>query len=166
APTSAKTTFSAPLRICVAIKIIMKRILLLVFLVVAAIVALYGYREYNRKNVDLTDVQPTVQANAASLIKAFESDTAAATRTYVNQVIEVTGQVKNIDKDGNPVVIFLGADNSMSSVKCSMDSSHAASYDAVAKGATVTIKGTCTGYQAEELLGTDVEMTRCVIRKK
>ncbi|MDB5253817.1 MAG: hypothetical protein JWP27_2986, partial [Flaviaesturariibacter sp.] len=34
----------------------MKRILHLVFLVVAAIVALYGYREYNRKNVDLTDV--------------------------------------------------------------------------------------------------------------
>jgi hypothetical protein len=81
-------------------------------------------------------------------------------------VIEVTGQVKNIDKEGNPVVIFLGPAGAMSSVKCSMDSSHAGGYDAVAAGAQVTIKGTCTGYQTEELLGTDVEMTRCVIRKK
>ena len=99
------------------------------------------------------------------MIKAFESDSAAATRQYVDKVIAVQGNVKQIDADGNPVVIFLGEEGAMSSVKCSMDSAHADQYKALVKGSPAIIKGTCSGYQTEELLGTDVELVHCVIQK-
>jgi RecJ-like exonuclease len=144
----------------------MKRALLLILVIAVAFVGWYSYKEYNRKNVDLTSVDATVQTNVASLVNAFERDSAAATRTYVDKVIAVQGNVKEIDAEGNPVVIFLGDPGSMSSVKCSMDSAHADGYKAVSKGSLVTIKGTCSGYQTEELLGTDVELTRCVIQNK
>ncbi|MDB5196789.1 MAG: hypothetical protein JWP88_1160 [Flaviaesturariibacter sp.] len=144
----------------------MKRTLLLILLLLAVAGGWYGYREWNRKNKDLTDVQATAQTTAASLIKAFESDSAAATKQYVDRVIAVQGKVKQVDAEGNPVVIFLGEEGSMSSVKCSMDSVHADQYEALAKGSPVTIKGTCSGYQTQELLGTDVELTRCVIQIK
>ena len=144
----------------------MKRILFFIVLVVVAAGSWYAYKEYNRTNKDLTSVEATVQTDVASLIQAFESDSAAATRVYVDKVIAVRGNVKEIDAQGNPVVIFLGDAGSMSSVKCSMDSAYANDYRALAKGSAVTIKGTCAGYQTEELLGTDVELTRCVIQNK
>lgn len=144
----------------------MKRIIVAVLLAALLIGGWYAYKEYNRKAVDLTSVDATVQTSAASLISAFETDSATATRTYVDNVIAVNGSVKEIDAEGNPVVIFLGDAGSMSSVKCSMDSAHAKAYKTLSKGSVVTIKGTCTGYQSEELLGTDVELTRCVIQAK
>ena len=144
----------------------MKRIILLIVLIAVAGAGWYAYTEYNRKNPDFTNRKPDVTIDAVKLIAAFEKDTASANKEYVDKLISVTGYVKKIDADGNPVVIFLGDSAEMSSVICSMDSTHADKYKDVKTGSQVTLKGQCTGGKTEDLFGTDVTLNRCVVESK
>jgi hypothetical protein len=128
-------------------------------------VAFYAYREYNRSHVDLKQRDPDHSLSSASLIAAFEKDTASANKNYINSVVSVTGNIKSIDSNGNPVVISLGEPGEMSSVICSMDSVHAKDYKDLREGDKVTIKGICTGGETQDLFGTDVKLSRCVMEQ-
>lgn len=143
----------------------MKRIIIFAILIIAA-VGWYVYHEYNRTNEDLKDRRADFTLSAPELIAGFEKDTAAANRKYVDKVLAVSGAVKSIDRDGNPVVISLGETGQMSSVQCSMDSTHANDYRQVKEGDAVVLKGICTGGKSEELFGTDVVLARCVVETK
>lgn len=143
----------------------MKRLLFGLFLIIIIFLALYGYKKYNERAPDLTSAHATATLTADSLIHAFETNPATATKNYVDKVVAVTGTVKSMSTEGSAVLIFLGSGNGMSSVKCSMDSAHAAQYKAVVKNNLITVKGTCKGFQSDELLGTDVELNRCVLQK-
>lgn len=142
----------------------MTRIILIVILIAVGLAAWYGYNEYNRKNKDLSGIKATETVNALALIASFEKDTASASKQYIDKVVAVTGTIKKMEAEEAPVVIFLGDPGQMSSVLCSMDSSHAASYASLKEGSKVTIKGIVNGYQSDELLGMDVKINRCVIQ--
>jgi opacity protein-like surface antigen len=142
----------------------MKRIVLIVVLLAVCFTAWYGYKEYNRKNIDLSGEKPTATVDALTLIASFERDTASASKHYVDKVIAVTGIIKKIEAEEAPAVFFLGEAGQMSSVLCSMDSTHAASYSSLKEGSKVTIKGLVNGYQSDESLGTDVKMNRCILQ--
>src|SRR4051812_7510763 len=110
----------------------MKRtLLLLIILLVAGIAIWYGFNEYNRTNASLNSAKAAATVTAATLLAAFEKDSARAVKQYDDQVIAVSGPVKKIEADGNPVIIFLGDAGQMSSVQCSMDSANADAYKAV-----------------------------------
>src|SRR5687767_8352722 len=138
-----------------------KWILAIVFIVII-VGAWYAYKEYNRTPADLRDENATATVSAASLIAAFEKDSAAAGRQYTDRVVAVQGIVKKIVRDQQPVVIFLGEEGQMSSVQCSMDASYTENKN-IDPGTAVTIKGMVTGYRTDELFGTDVILNRCVI---
>lgn len=138
-----------------------KWILAIVFIVII-VAAWYAYKEYNRTHTDMRDEKATATLSAASLIAAFEKDSAAAGKQYTDRVVAVQGTVKKIVKDQQPAVIFLGDEGQMSSVQCSMDSMHI-EYKNISTGAAVTIKGIVTGYRTDELFGTDVILNRCVM---
>src|SRR3712207_3766604 len=131
----------------------MKRKILIGLLIIVLVGAFIGYRKYHEKNPDLTNKKADFSLNATGLIAAFEKDTASANRQYMDKIIAVEGKVTKIDGEENPVVIFLGADGQMSSVKCSMDSSHAEKYKNTQVGAQVKLKGICPGAQTEDLFG-------------
>lgn len=143
----------------------MKKIIWIVLIIVIAVGGWYAFNEYNRKNEDLSSEKPAASVKATDLIAAFSSDTASASKQYTDKIVEVSGQVKSVAKEENPVVITLGDAGEMSSVKCSMDSAYAKDYASVKEGAVIKIKGMVTGYQTEEILGTDVNLNRCVISK-
>jgi hypothetical protein len=46
-----------------------------------------------------------------------------------------------------------------------MDSTHVAAYRHLTTGSLVTIKGLCTGAITQDLFGTDVKLSRCVIEE-
>lgn len=144
----------------------MKKIILLVLIVIIAAAGFYAYREYNRTNKDLKNSKAEITTDAASLIAAFEKDSSSANKKYTDKLIAVSGSVKSIDKDGNPVVIALGQSGEMSSVQCSMDSVYATEYKAIKEGDQLTLKGICTGGRTEDLFGTDVILNRCVLEDK
>ncbi|HET9744683.1 MAG TPA: hypothetical protein VFP97_03155 [Chitinophagaceae bacterium] len=142
-----------------------KKRIILAFIAVAIIGgAWFGYSEYNRKVKDLANVKAEVSMQTKELIAAFEENETDANTEYLDKIIAVKGNVKAVEKDDRGYFsIILGEQGSMSSVRCSMDSLHVKDVFHVKEGTEVTIKGACTGFNADELLGSDVILNRCVI---
>ena len=145
-----------------------KKRIILSFIAVAIIGgAWFGYSEYNRKVEDLEEVKAQVIIGSNEIIAAFEKGETAANAQYLGKIIAVKGIVKTIEKDDRGYYsIVLGHAGSMSSVRCSMDSLHAKDIAAVKEGIEITVKGACTGFNADELLGSDVILNRSVIENK
>ena len=141
----------------------MKRFILLVLLVIIALAGWYGYHEYNRKTKDLSDITPDVTIDAISLINAFDKDSSLANKRFTDKIVQVSGNVKEIDANGTPTIFFLGSPGQISSVKCSMDSTHANDFKSVKTGMDVVLKGKCSGGQTQEMFGTDVTLNYCVL---
>lgn len=145
-----------------------KKIIILVAVVAAAGVGIYAWKEYNRKNEDLSGVKPAHSVQAAALISEFASNDSAANAKYLGKVVLVEGTVKTIDKDEEgKYTVVMGDTADMSAVRCAMDSVHASGATGLTRGQSVKVKGVFTGFKKDEtgLLGSDVEMNRCVIEK-
>ncbi|MES1221660.1 MAG: hypothetical protein ABUT20_39535 [Bacteroidota bacterium] len=146
-----------------------KKAILVITLFLAA-VSLYIYKEYNRKNKDLGSVTPDVKIQTGSLIKKFETDEESANKAFLTKkdfVVAVTGPVKEVTKDEKGYyTIVMGDTTSMSSVRCAIDSVHQQDAATVKPGEPVTIQGAITGFNKDELLGSDVILNRCAIVQK
>ena len=138
-----------------------------VFLIVSLILLtaiLYMYREYNRGNKVLSEVEPAIKISAHDISSSFAQSDSLSNSKFLGKVIEIEGVVKNIEMpDSNISVIIISGNNEMSSVRCTMDSSLHSKAISIDIGTAATLKGICTGYNADELLGSDVLMNRCVI---
>lgn len=140
--------------------------ILLAILLIGGTIALYAYKEYDRKPVDTSVVSPDFISDAKNLLAEFQSNDSVASKKYNDKVLQVEGLVKEIVKDENGFYsISLGDSTSMSSVRCSMDSIFNGDAEKVIKGKNVSIKGVCSGYNADELLGSDLILVRCNISK-
>ncbi|HLG41445.1 MAG TPA: hypothetical protein VI461_17325 [Chitinophagaceae bacterium] len=136
-------------------------------LILFAAAAWYIYKEYNRVHEDTADLKPDYSISAMQLIKDFESDEKLSNKKYWNKVIQVEGIVKEVKPDDRGLYsIVLGDTSSMSSVRCSMDSVHNKEAASIQKGTATVMKGICTGFNADELLGSDVILVRSVVDSK
>jgi hypothetical protein len=131
--------------------------------------AIYAYREYNRTNVNLVEVAPDFTVEATALVDEFLANDSVAYNKYRNKILVVQGIVKGVDKvDGDCTVVLGDTVEMSSSVRCLLDSAHVAAGSAFKRGNRVTIKGAITGFKKDDtgLLGSDVELTRCVVEEK
>src|SRR5215211_99728 len=147
----------------------MKRYSLITLVIILFAIAgsWYAYRISTGKVKSLMEMETEAALNAAELIAAFEKDSAGANTNYLGKVLEVTGPVKSVEKDEGAATLILGTENSLSAVRCSMDSEYVKKALLLNPGSMVTVKGACTGYNADEMgLGSDVVMNRCVIPSK
>lgn len=143
------------------------RFILLPLLVIAAMAAFYIYKEYNRTHKDTAKLKPDFSVPATTLVKEFETNEQEANKKYWDKVIRVEGTVKELLKDDRGFFsITLGDTSSMSSVRCSIDSLHTQGTGSVRRGDNIAVKGICSGFNADELLGSDVILVRSVIDKK
>src|ERR1051325_1511063 len=97
------------------------------FLLVVAIGigAWQGLKEYNRKNEDLGNVKADTKISAMNLIHEYETNDSASNQKYLGKIVEVDGNIKKIESDDKGFyTIVLGDTSSLSSVRCSMDSTH------------------------------------------
>jgi hypothetical protein len=147
----------------------LKRVIIIVVVVAIAGAAYYGYKEYTRKNEDLSEAAATFSVKANELIREFESNDSVSTKKYLGKVIEVEGMTKKIEKDDEGfVTVVLGDSTNMSSVRCAMDSLHRNDASNLAISSSIKVKGYFTGYEKDEtgILGSDVKLNRCVIVKE
>jgi len=113
----------------------------------------------------LTDVEPDFTTDAVALIAEFEANETEADKKYHNKIIVVNGMVKSVDELENTFSIALGDTNNMSSVRCVLDSNLVSAAAGIHRGQVIAIKGAITGFKKDDtgLLGSDVELNRCVI---
>lgn len=143
------------------------RYILLFVLVVGAVAAIYIYKEYNRKHKDTARVKADFSLTTTELLNEFAANEKASGEKYMDKVLRVEGAVKDIIKDEKGFyTIALGDTASMSSVRCSIDSTHTSEVVNLQKGTRLALKGICTGYTADELLGADVVLVRSVVDSK
>lgn len=147
-----------------------KKIILYVFLslfVIAGAVGFYIYKEYNRTHKDTAKLKSDYTVTATDLLKEFETNEQASNKKYWDKVLSIEGMVKEIAKDDRDFyAVILGDTATMSSVRCSIDSMHSNEALTVSRGIIITVKGICSGYNADEMLGSDIILVRSVIDKK
>ncbi|MBD0365351.1 MAG: hypothetical protein ICV53_04525 [Flavisolibacter sp.] len=142
----------------------MKRLLLILILIVILAGGWYAYKLYTGKVPSLTEKKADINISAADLVAAFEKDTASANKTYLGKILAVNGNVRSVEKESASIV--LGNAGSQSSVRCSMDTAFVTKLSTITEGSTITVKGACTGFNADETglgLGSDVVLNRCVL---
>lgn len=134
-----------------------KKILITV-LICAVIGAVVGLYLWNKPHVKVED-EKGIQVTAMALCKAFNDDKAAASNTYLNKAIDVTGEVSDviINQDGGKMVV-LKTDDPILAVQCTLREKD----EMVEKGKTVTIKGFYSDFS--DITG--VLLTGCVIIKE
>jgi hypothetical protein len=133
-------------------------------LALIGLVTLYIYREYNRTHKNTAELDPDYSMDAPGLIIEFESDESKSNNKYWNKVLQVGGFLKEVVKDEKGhYSVSIGDTAASSSVRCSMDSVHNAQAAILKKGNRVVMKGICTGFNRDELLGSDVVLVRCIV---
>jgi len=139
---------------------------LIILAIVFALV--YAYREYTRTHKDLAGVKADLAVESGILISEFEKNDSAANKKYLGKILDISGVVKEIDTAaGGIYTIVLGHPGSKSSVRCQLDSIHASDAAKLSSGSSVLMRGACTGFEKNELLGenlgSDVHLNRCVV---
>lgn len=142
----------------------MKRIIIIVIAVIIIAGGFYGFNEYSRKNKGMDSVKAEVTTEASALITDFENNIEAANSKYLGKIIAVTGAIKAIEAEPTSATIVLGDDQSTASVRCSMDTTYNNVLRSLTIGQKVTVKGNCTGFNQDDLLGSDVILNRCVMQ--
>lgn len=134
----------------------MKRIILIGFVLIIAVGGWYAYKMYQQKTPDVVNQHPDVVISAKELLDAFDKDTAAARKQYIDKIIEVSGTVKKADTSA----IILGEADTESSIVCGIDRRHIDDYKKIKIGSQVTVQGNCVGYEkGEEMLGISLGTT-------
>ena len=131
-------------------------------------IGFYAYQEYHRTNKDITEVQEAYNVKAPDLLKEFALNDSIATKKYLGKIVAIQGAIKKIDRDeNNYYTIVLGDSSDKSSIRCLMDSTHVEEVVNLQKGKVVTLKGSLTGFNPDNtgLLGSDVDLNRCVLKK-
>ena len=145
----------------------MRRFILFLLVIIVLAGGWYGYKLYTGKVSSLTEVKADATVSATDLIAAFEKDSASANKQYLGKILEVSGNIKSVEKESSTVV--LGNTEGNSSVRCSLDSAFVKDIPSLNPGSKITIKGNCTGFMPDETglgLGSDVILNRCVLEKK
>jgi hypothetical protein len=144
---------------------IKKRIIIGGIVVVIMVTAIYAWYQYNRTVEGLSAVRADYSINASALINEFVNNEDSANRKYLNKILSVKGVIKSIETGQGAGTIVLGDTTDMSGVRCVLDSSAHSITASLQQGAVISIKGAITGYNKDEtgLLGSDVQLNRCVI---
>ncbi len=134
----------------------MKRRTILIGAAIAAltigVVAVYMYQKPAERSVS---GEAEVVVSARDLLAAFQADETKAMATYAktDQVVQVTGTVRSIDKsDPAKVNVVLETGDALAAVVCEFEPAHAPEW---VEGATVKVNGVCAGILM------DVLLTRC-----
>ena len=126
----------------------------------------YGWYEYHRESKSLSRMNAAFTSEAAQLINEFEAGDAAAEKKYLGKVVEVKGKVRQVEKDSDGhYTLVIGNGETMSAIRCSMDSAINNDLALIKEGQEVTVRGSFTGYQKDDtgLLGSDIKLNRSVL---
>ena len=134
--------------------------IILVTIMGLSTLAFIGFVIWNKPHRNTKDAT-AVEVNAVDLYRALSRDSTKTKSNFVNEIVAVTGEVKQIQKNREGAqVILLQTNIPDASVNCTMEENSTK----IKAGDTIEVKGICIGYiSADEDLGLpgDVFLTRC-----
>lgn len=135
----------------------MKRIIL-ALLVLGFIGAGTGFYLYNKPVESLKKAKPDFNLSAEELFSAFDTNEATSNEKYLDKIIELTGEIREINKESTEKLsITLNSGSEMFGVICELDQSQFEKSETFQVGQKISIKGQCTGMLM------DVVLVRCIL---
>jgi len=132
----------------------------LIFLAIIIIAGIVGYLTWNEPHRDIKNAA-ALKTTAVLLYSYLTKDSAIMKSKFINKVVEVTGEVKQISKNQNGAqIILLRSNLPDGSVNCTMEEQASD----VKPGNIISIKGICSGYIGGDPdidLPGDVFLIRC-----
>jgi hypothetical protein len=119
------------------------------FIALAAILA--ALYMYNLKHTDMAKAKPDFVITSALLQKEFVDNESAASKKYINKIIEVTGKIASMKPaDNNSINITLATASDLSSIICTFPT--IADPSKLKPGDEITVRGECSGFLMDVLL--------------
>lgn len=134
------------------------KIILVIIVLLGIVGAVVAYFQFNKPHRDASTEKVTHALSASELFNAFDTDEQAAMKEYGNQLLEVSGTIREVTagSESNPMLI-LESDNPIFGIKCMFEGPLEKEINT---GQSVIVKGFCSGING------DVELTRCAIELK
>ena len=137
-----------------------KRYVLLIFIIIITIIALIGYQVWNKPHQDIKNAV-AVKTSAIKLYNSLTNDSANTKALFVNKIVAVSGEVKQVSRNQqNQQVILLKTNITDGSVNCTMEEN----IKNIKAGDMILIRGICIGYiggDNDMQLPGDVFLIRC-----
>lgn len=119
------------------------------FIAISAILA--AIYMFNLKHTDMAKAKPDFVITAPVLEKEFEDNEPAASKRYINRILEVTGMIVSVTpSDNNNLNISLKTGSDISSVICTLTAIRDPSR--FKTGEEITLRGECSGFLMDVLL--------------
>jgi hypothetical protein len=125
----------------------------------------------NAPNPNLKDKKVDFTISANDLFKEISSGDTLIKTKYIDKIISVTGNIKNI-MPSDSTVINIGDTTSMSTIQCQIDPRNNEAAKVLKENTVVTIKGKFAGIDGDisdplmAELGTTIVLNFCSIEKK
>lgn len=131
--------------------------ILLIGLILIIISLFFIINLYNKPFIDIEKSNPKIEITALEILNDYQADERLANEKYVDNLIQIKGEVADIKYENGTSVVTLKGENDFSNIICRMLPEANLDVLKLKKGAQIMVKGVCTGY----LL--DVVMVRCVL---
>ena len=133
-------------------------------IILAAAGAATGYYLWNKPHLNVAGTEG-IKTDATALYTAFISDSAAAQKKYVQQVVELSGNISSISANQqNKMIVLIKTTTAGAYINCTLEEQ----VNNLKEGNLITIKGICSGLgQGDADLGImgDVYLVRCYLIK-
>ncbi len=132
----------------------LKFLIAVAFVFLAAGVIVYIF-VYNKPHKDYERASPDFELTAEELYLAFISDRAEAESLYNGKVLQLTGQVDDVEKiDDMVIVVFAFSEGffGLEGVRCTMLENHHEKALSLQPGDSVIIKGFCAGFSDSDVI--------------
>ena len=121
----------------------------------------WGYYQYQRPHQSAKDETANVTIGADSLYVQYAGDEKSCDAKYLGKVVEVSGQLSEIQHSGQSEVWILSTGTANTGgVNCQLFPGEKVPEPHPKPGDQVTVKGRCTGFLM------DVNLSDCIIIKK
>ncbi|WP_020527591.1 OB-fold protein [Flexithrix dorotheae] len=122
---------------------------------VLLIITLIGFSAYmyNKPRKNIINAGVKYKVSSKKLFADFESNENQANKRYLNQVIEVAGNVKEVSK--NPqgdFIVVLDSDGGFGTVRGTLIKNQKIVIEEILPGDAITLKGICTGMLLDIIL--------------
>ncbi|MBC9797974.1 OB-fold protein [Sinomicrobium weinanense] len=124
-----------------------------ILIIVGVLIGLIAFmRLYNKPHTDVNASDADHTLAAKTLLEAFKTDENNANKLYLDKIIQVEGEIRDISAaDGNSI-ITLGVEGSEESIICNMYPTENKKALGLHKGQQIRIKGICTGFLLDVIL--------------
>lgn len=116
----------------------------------------FGFYMYNKPHQNMASAKADLQISANDLFTDFEADEAVANSKFLDKIIDISGTVRSVSKEGETISVTLDSGDDMAGIICQLDNLTQHKRTTFEPGENVRFKGICSGMLM------DVVLIRCV----